>query len=649
MRSPEPKPRPQPTTVGLVALIAVLLLVVPSRPVQAQAAKADKAADLFDDDSKDQATSKDKDKDKAKEKDKTKEKDKDKDKPTPGGAADREVIGFNQENAAGQMVELEERMFRLSEALRGLEPENASRLRLALKFSKEEFILEQMRETYKLLKDTQLTRAETEVRELLAKLEHLRDVLLAEDLDFQLKIARLRQLRETIGQLDRVVKEERRALGWSRFAIDQRRMKDKLVAQKPDLEAIARDQKSVLADTRAIKPDGEAADRKAARSGLREREVALGKAASALAATPLFADFQPSELRKAGTHLNDAASQLEGEDLASAVSTEEKADQVLQSELKSLESRIGEADRDIAEAEFRRHEADQLKNRRAAETLGANSGRLGDTGISLQKDLIRAGSSMRDAEKGLNRTEAEPAANDQSAALDILTRSAEDLARAAEKLLVELRTELSHRLTNELTEMHEAQAAIRETTQAQAPRLAQKSRSAAIAVAGLSQKEAELASKTEQLLALVEETEFGIALPTTLRVLSREMRGVEGWLKDGDASARTVALELRIEEDLLGLLQAVRRLPPTTPPPPGSPLPSDLRDRERELNRLIAELKMIRMLQSRLNDDTVGVDKTRPNPSDLPPALRREVEALEAGQEEIRDSLSKVAERVEQP
>ena len=89
----------------------------------------------------------------------------------------------------------------------------------------------------------------------------------------------------------------------------------------------------------------------------------------------------------------------------------------------------------------------------------------------------------------------------------------------------------------------------------------------------------------------------------------------------GRRLARTIALENRVEEDLLGMLQAIRRLPPTTPPPPGTPLPSDPRERERELNRLIAELKMIRMLQSRLNDDTVGVDKSRPSPSALTPAL----------------------------
>ena len=55
----------------------------------------------------------------------------------------------------------------------------AVRLRLALKFSREEQILDQMRETHKLLKDAQIGKAETEVRELVAKLEHLRNLLLA--------------------------------------------------------------------------------------------------------------------------------------------------------------------------------------------------------------------------------------------------------------------------------------------------------------------------------------------------------------------------------------------------------------------------------------------------------------------------------------
>ncbi|MCA1686010.1 MAG: DUF4175 domain-containing protein, partial [Planctomycetia bacterium] len=298
MRSPSPHLRP-----GTAALLGLLLLSATSpRPALAQAKPAaDKAAGVFDDDA-----AKPSDADQAKTKAQAK------------AAAGRDAIGFNQENVAAQMTELEERMFRLSEALRGLEPENASRLRLALKFSREEQILDQMRETHKLLKDAELSKAETEVRELVAKLEHLRNLLLADDLDFQLKLARLRQVRETLAQLERVIKEERRELGWSRFAVDQRRSLERLAARRPDLESLVRDQEAVIADTRgASRKDGDAT--KDALAAVRDRETRLRNAATALAAHPLFADLQPPHLRRADAHLGDALTALEGSDAEAAV------------------------------------------------------------------------------------------------------------------------------------------------------------------------------------------------------------------------------------------------------------------------------------------------------------------------------------------
>jgi hypothetical protein len=566
----------------------------------------------------------------------------------PPTVSDREAIGFTQENTAAQMTELEERMFRLSEALRGLEPENASRLRLALKFSREEQILEQMRETHKFLKDAQLSKAETEVKELIAKLEHLRTLLLAEDLDFQLKLARLRQMRETAAHLDRIAKEERRELGWSRFAIEERKRLERLATRRPDLETHVRDQQAVIADTKNTSTTGEDSA-KEARAALRLREQKIRGAVTALASDPLFADLQPPHLRRADALLADAVTSLDAADLTAAVAAEEKALELLRAELTRLDDQVVQAERTIGEAEFRRREGDQAKNRVASDRLAESSARLGDAGVALRKDLIRASALMRSAEQGLGKTAAAPAAEDQSSALDALAKSRDYFSRSIERLLVELRIELQGRLIADMNEMHEQQSLIRETTQAQVPRVQQKSRTALITVAGLSKKEAELGDRTEHLLALVEETEFGIALPTTLRVFSREMRSVEAWLKAGDVAPRTVALETRIEEDLLGLLHAVRRLPPTTPPSPGTPLSSDQRERERELNRLVAELKMVRMLQARLNDDTIGVDKNRPATSTLPPALKREVETLEAAQDEIRDSLAKIAERLEFP
>ena len=48
-------------------------------------------------------------------------------------------------------------------------------------------------------------------------------------------------------------------------------------------------------------------------------------------------------------------------------------------------------------------------------------------------------------------------------------------------------------------------------------------------------------------------------------------------------------------------------------------------------------------------DDTIVVDKIRPAAKQLPPDLRREVESLESTQDEIRDSLEKIAERLPFP
>ena len=56
---------------------------------------------------------------------------------------------------------------------------------------------------------------------------------------------------------------------------------------------------------------------------------------------------------------------------------------------------------------------------------------------------------------------------------------------------------------------------------------------------------------------------------------------------------------------------------------------------------------MVRMIQARLNDDTAGVDKTRA--AAPAPAVRHDIETLESTQDEIRDSLAKIAEKLPFP
>ena len=165
----------------------------------------------------------------------------------------------------------------------------------------------------------------------------------------------------------------------------------------------------------------------------------------------------------------------------------------------------------------------------------------------------------------------------------------------------------------------------------------------------MSKNQAELGERTEHLLALVEETEFGIALPTTLRILSREMRSIEGWLKAGDVAARTIAMETRIEEDLLGADPVGPPAPAHNSAGPGAPLSVGT-----EGTRARAEPSGCRAQDG--PDDPVAAQRrhrrSRQDPpcrNDLPPDLKHEVETLEATQDEIRDSLAKIGERLPFP
>ncbi len=144
-----------------------------------------------------------------------------------GDVGRNEELGFLQAKVAAQMTELEERMFRLSEALKGLEPENASRLLIGLKYAREELIQLQMKEVQTALASLKYSDAVVEEKQLLAKLQRLEQLLLSPDLDFQLQLERLRLMRDLIRRLDGAIKEEDR----EKAATDQAAAIEKKLAE----------------------------------------------------------------------------------------------------------------------------------------------------------------------------------------------------------------------------------------------------------------------------------------------------------------------------------------------------------------------------------------------------------------------------------
>lgn len=572
-----------------------------------------------------------------------KEKKVDDQKPDPVTPGD--VLSFRQAKVAAEMTELEERMYRLSEALKALEPENSSRLMLGLKFAREELILHQMKETQKLLDKLTLADAASEEKQLLSKLQRLHDLLLATDLDFQMQLERLRQLREALRRLDKAIKEEDREQKSSASTAEKQKELDGLRKKHATLEELIQrqtehvDRGGKLAD--AVKDGAEPGDD--AQKSLQElaKEQAQTRAgAKSLAEAAAQAGKESANLQTAESQMGEAGQSLDKREPAAALPHQKEALAALEKERDETAEAIRRAEAELAEANFAAMKRDQAQNRELNEGITQIVRDLGESGAGALGELLRADGSMSSAEGRLGSQQAEPASADQEQALESLKYAKEQLEAEAEKLLNQLRAEVKRRVMEGLALMLEKQIAVREATELVGPKAANGSRQAINAIVGLGKSEGRIMEIANELITLVEETEFGIALPAALIMVRDEMADVQASLAEGDGSEPVVNDERQIESDLQDLMEAMKQLPSSSGTGKAQ---RGQADRRRELNRLIAELKMIRLLQLRTNRQTVDVDGTRTG-DDISAALREAIEKVADQQDYVRAATERLAE-----
>ena len=144
-----------------------------------------------------------------------------------------------------------------------------------------------------------------------------------------------------------------------------------------------------------------------------------------------------------------------------------------------------------------------------------------------------------------------------------------------------------------------------------------------------------MGERTEHLLALVEETEFGIALPTTLRILRARCEASRDGSRRATWPPARSPWRRGSRKTCSGWPRPIRRLPPDDPAAPGHAAPhgpAGTRARAEPPDRRAQDGPDA---PGRLNDDTVGVDKTRPAGIDL--AARRPARGRDAGGHARRD------------
>jgi DNA repair exonuclease SbcCD ATPase subunit len=107
------------------------------------------------------------------------------------------------------MRELEDRMIKLAGLLRDAQPDDAARLLLGVENAREQLILEQMQSITALLADIDLSQATNEQKQVLEKLQRLKDLLLHANVDLKIKLEQLQQVAEARQRIADLVAQEK--------------------------------------------------------------------------------------------------------------------------------------------------------------------------------------------------------------------------------------------------------------------------------------------------------------------------------------------------------------------------------------------------------------------------------------------------------
>jgi hypothetical protein len=565
-----------------------------------------------------------------------------------GQRSEREVgpgeeLSFRQKQVAEEMQELERRMFRLSETLKSLEPENSSRLMLGLKYAREELILHRMGELEQQLSALTLKGAVDEQQQVLGKLERLQQLLLSSDLDFEMKLERLRQIRETLRKLNAVVREEVREEKLSEQAAAKEKQLRTLADRRQALEALIEQQTDHIDKNAALAKAAELSE------GAKQMAGELAKAQNATRKqTQTLIEASPGQ---ASTALASAAKEMESAANALEKQVPRDARQPMQAALEDLKRELAAVAKEeeaaraaLTPEQFAVLKEDQQANRRATDDVAEMTRRLGNSGTPSLAELMRAAGSMSAAEGAFGKSQAGQGNAEQGKALEALRYAEQLLSEEAERLARQLRREVKKRVADGLTLMLDEQVAVRKRTQELQVGVAGKALAALESLAIIAKREARITDVAQELINIVEETEFGIALPAALAAVRDSTEVVQLALDDGDATESVVETEKQIETDIKEMLEIVSEMSDANGRNArranAGQSPEEIR---KEQNRIISELRMLRLLQDRVYKSTKQSDSQRAG-IPLTPALRKRIQDLEGRQQDIRDATELLAE-----
>ena len=287
---------------------------------------------------------------------------------------------------------------------------------------------------------------------------------------------------------------------------------------------------------------------------------------------------------------------------------------------------------------------EQQNTTKATSDVAKMTKQIGQQGESAAKALDAAGNDQKDAEGKIGEQKPGEASKSQGGAMDKMAQAKKDLEQKKKELQEKLKSEIAKQVMEALQAMLDQQTKIRETTESLSPKVAAGNREAVLGVQKLGPAEEKIAEMAEQTIQLIEDTEFSVALPSALGGIRRQMSLVAIDLLAGRAGSSVVDPEKAIEADLASLLAMLKDQDKKQ----REQKQQDKKDGEcqsckNDKNKLLTELRILRMMQQRVNDDTVRADAQRgENPLNLGEASKAQILDVKARQTVIRDAMDKL-------
>jgi len=344
----------------------------------------------------------------------------------------------------------------------------------------------------------------------------------------------------------------------------------------------------------------------------------------------LEAAIKQEQLRK----IKEAIKDLE------AIEAQEAENQGQSDKLAESDDPSAAAMKGVGEAEQRNQEAtDRLNDKvgdinpqdpdlaAAQKALGEASGKMGEASGQLSQSGSPSGASesQGDARKKLDDAK-------------------KKLEAAKQKLQEELERKIRGLVVDNLRAMLKQQTQIREQLELVSDQADSGDARAIVQVRSLAPPEQEIIVLAEETIELTELVEFSVALPPALSAVRDRMIYLVDDYSAGIGGPAVVNATKQVEKDLEALIDAMEMSNQNQEPKEPNPNENPRQQEQREVNQILAELRMLRIMQVATNENVVRLEETR-MAGDLPPSLLREREVSARDQQErVRDAMAKLRE-----